>query len=1181
MTTATTQPGEIAIVGLLSAEPRQTSFTLGSSPDADGPRTPEAFCDLCRPGVRRVPGGVIWIGETPFSADGYWSPAQAGGAGVAQEITVDNILLDRDSIVPGGGKPDDALYQRIQRKGAELFRRLVRHLQQVRPFCDPRFDNSLLELAGHYPPQAADAKARRDQTGLVVDLNRWYRLLNTRPAVASAVVNFLTGCDADEPRRLEHFRRLLKERAREAELDGPRIEGLVGGLQTLRRHLSAGPVGPDADFDPILADLGRGANLGWLFDYAGDPDHFVPGAELEENGAAVPAAGKKPFASYYRQFRRASDAVHRFVRTPAVHGYVICFLASKCRSHGFANQFGAADALFEHCIRPHTDGIPGESAEARARNRLLIDAVFNRPGAVPENLRKDANYLAFRDLVRQDVIDALQPDTALTAVAFMKRLQELFALLYGSSGGEQSAALLRASTVFHRSHGKFFRAILNARPAQEGAQLTPDLFREHVLAECEDEEERAFVTALLNKVPASAPDLRTAVEETFVTAYAERCSGRYDTTYADAAASVHQALALARRVYGLRLLSVVADRGERGPGGTAGLVSPVLPGAGDTGVAEARQANQLEEASAALEDVIPTGLLTPRPATFPDAVGGVALVYEGPDPSFKGKTIGRVEVAGTTLRIVAGDRRAAPLLLSRDVKLCDGEGKPVEVQGKAVSLADFRLRGLDQFAPLSLDSSVEQVVKEAARLPEMQRTLTACSRHAEGSAATAALLRRGQLALIFGEYVLAAPPGQVPWGVADLCHVLGIVTDMICQLGYDPDTNPRLFDNSELPDGSPEKARLRAINLRRAWPFPDSEPQGMRKVLQYYYNTVARLEEVKPYLEDLSVVLRFLDAVRHTDLNVTFVNDTLSHHNAATKTAANLFVARRKPAVAYLSPQAFADNESPAAVLSAFARRLGQAAADTDLDVPLFITPVPGVAQGVGLPVIGPELLQLPRLRAGAAGPNDGDDTVVTRLVQEFPFLPLVGSLFCPDDADFGAVAEATRKMRGPDDRSRVFWDVPDFLRQEVWRDRLNVSIENNQRLAALLHQAWFAYAGPGSVNVLFEHFVFTCLLNLAVREARGKSGRDLREHFGTLVREALRNPEAVAAVLAAYPRPVRAALEYALTHDVLTDLGGAWHPIPEGQRVPVTGKYRVSRAPLPAPPVVLENVRFPAWLKA
>jgi hypothetical protein len=548
----------LAVVARWSCQGWSRDVLLGSLSTADGTLTVRNFFGALEPEVRYVPQRVIRLGEVEFVAYDLLIPAEAGAVGHGVPIVEDSILLDDDDW-PAGSPKDAAWHHQVQGKGGRLFARLVTDLDVLAHFRHPNFTRSLDALAENYLFRAANARLLADRATDFVSDHGWPTLYQGCTAVRTAVRGYLTAYPHDRAVWLARFRRALTAHAAEAELDGQRIDALADVLVTLRDNLFAGPTAADPHADAILADLGEPGNLPWLFDYPSYPDYYVPGVTLSEEDGPVPATGKGAFAAFYRQYRRHSDSLHRFLRTTPLHPFTVCWLASKYKGHAAVNQNAAADEMVRIGVFEQEERVPGESFEGRKQNRALVEAVFERPAKVPAALDDD-NYRRFRQLVERSVIAALEPDGAFKAEALQAWLAALFSWLY-LCGSTEALALLQESDQLAKAYRKLYRRILLLK-ADANQPLTVDDFRNALLAECADQRQERLVERIFKKVDPAAADLRAAVKAAFITALAETSLTRFDKGYCAVGAQIQAQGDLARQLYEAWLLEVVGARNE-------------------------------------------------------------------------------------------------------------------------------------------------------------------------------------------------------------------------------------------------------------------------------------------------------------------------------------------------------------------------------------------------------------------------------------------------------------------------------------------------------------------------------------------------------------------------------------------------------------------------------------------
>jgi hypothetical protein len=1145
----------IAIIGKFSWAPGSPAYVFAkpflAAPGTDAALSAAEFYRFLRPHLYATPTGTQTIGRMTFNKYTLAAPARAVGSESAQPVLSDSPLLDEDNFVTAAA--DDGgtdRTQKIQEKGSQLFRRLLKNLDVVARFSHPNFTRALLALAGEYLLHTANPG--EGNAAWVDDL--WKKLLSEHYRVASALVRFLTCYGQDDEVALTRFRALLKNKEilKQYGLDDERVNRLADALAQLKDLLAHKPL--TVSGDPVWADLTTKDNFPWLLRYPDYEDYFVPGAVIRTaEGEAEPAVGKTEFRAYYREFRRASDEIHRFVRTPALHSYLFCWLASKYRAHALTGRGAAADRMYEIAAK-QPGHVPGESYEERERNRQLVEEHFQRQ-APPVELAKDENFKIFRRVNQYEILNVLESSSAFTRKDLQERLKDYFAALTEIAVGE-ATELAELMQGFNQGHKKFYQRILLVEPAQ-GAQLTVELFREALLKECDSSEERQFVEALLKDIaPQAGAGVRGAVKEAFIRAFTRQSDEKLVSEYQAVAQKTKPKVEQARQRYRMRL-ALDIEAGEQAAGTPAVTLVPFqIEGVTDTAV---QHSDLVASAQLAIHEAAPAELTFPVPPTMPQNLLQEDRTYKLVHDKEPVASLTRKGPLMTAKRLKP---ETAPLINSDKTVIQDDKGQPVEKDGQSVTLVEFRPRGLDQFSPPAGEEPLDKLVDQYAELDETMRQVVARYRNDGDQNEITQALRRLLRAMLLGEYMLAAPRQSIYLNTADLSQVLGVMLDMTAELGDDLD-DTKEFLNKESDRTS---KRLSGIQLNKYFPVADN--LQMRTILRFHYSLCEVQPNVRDYLAEIrELVAFFASAAPGTE--VVFVNATLKEHNRL-PTTSNLVFCQHKATLVYLTRQAFSDRTTAAQDLRDVLNRLAQQAPAVDMVWPVFVAPFTIVESAVAAPVIQPTSFPLPRLVRGRRGRNEGEDaTVVDRVIQTEPYLLLCGAL-ASAAAGFGTIAVTTQKQRKPipgettkEDQSQIFWDVTDRVKT-AWQDQLHVTPVNEQSIAALLHEAWFAAPAGDAAKSLFGCLFLARLLTLALDRKRRHPAHSLRQRFVSVLAQAVGDSALVEAAASGRPAELKLALQ-ALEYDV----AGAWRKVqPEDRATSLTIPLRTRVQAEPAPTV-------------
>ncbi|MEK8021976.1 MAG: hypothetical protein VSS75_034300, partial [Candidatus Parabeggiatoa sp.] len=253
--------------------------------------------------------------------------------------------------------------------------------------------------------------------------------------------------------------------------------------------------------------------------------------------------------------------------------------------------------------------------------------------------------------------------------------------------------------------------------------------------------------------------------------------------------------------------------------------------------------------------------------------------------------------------------------------------------------------------------------------------------------------------LVLGEYMLAAPEGQVPLDTADLSKMSGLIFDLIRHIG-----NPKveaLFENQPSKELLDDPARgLKAINLSQYYPVSDSAE--LNTVLQHHYAACKELLSMQDYVREIEQVRRTFDLLQHDKhIEIMLINQTLEEHVNCTQSNNEVLLCNdddrdHHALFIYLTAQSDAQNglESLKALLPGDIGVLSQTGWHTQL--PLFVT-TDKTVKSDAFPVISRESIALPDFSKLKGG------------IQGIPLLELCLSLMTT--IDYGKFGEFLRKI--------------------------------------------------------------------------------------------------------------------------------------------------------------------------
>jgi hypothetical protein len=672
----------LAVVGRFSFEqlPRIYHFTNDLTAKPDGRLSAADLFRMLGPHLRSTRVHTMEIGSYRFQTFGLETPAAAGAAGEELPIPIDSPLFEESASWAYDSDTDnDGI---IQKKGGELFRRLLEDLDVVTRYSHPNFGRSLLALARAYLGPAV-IRATSNQFPLETKLRS---LIAERPELEASIVRFLTCYGSDNEIAIETFRRALNDAKT---FSGQQVNSLAQALRNLKQALSSGPL----EADPDLKNLAKEA-LPWLHDYPGaDENHRMTGAmiweERDGQGQWVNAAGQREFSAYYRCFRRASDNVHRFVRSAPLHSYLFCWLAGKYKAHNRNTRDAAAQVMFDVGIRGQKDRIPGESWEDRERNRQIIRDEPALAGT-EDAFIGDENYKRFRQLNQANIIQALEPDSTFTRDVLRNWLTDLFATLAQLCGGE-AGKILGELKSYNGSFVKIYHTIVLAQPKSSGTLAMADLSEALVnlypdKTTAADEPGAAFVDnflAPLKETTATGEDLRRQAKESFVRAFASTSKTRFAQRWDSLKDKIKEQEDTYKDLYRQVRLGVRVNPATSDVGLPAVTVVPVTLQPAAEKIRSTREANLAGLIKQSIGSAMPQSVVVTRPDVLPPTP---SVTLEG---RYDGKPVVEAEPIVDQVALLPPDDTKPDYaeLTSPDVVVVEeAGGEPLQLDGKPATL---------------------------------------------------------------------------------------------------------------------------------------------------------------------------------------------------------------------------------------------------------------------------------------------------------------------------------------------------------------------------------------------------------------------------------------------------------------------------------------------------------------
>lgn len=1024
----------LGIIGRFTADDwaamrRHVFDNTGTKTEHDGTISATEWFRLLKPELRVVAQGILNVGGQTFNSYDFGTPAELGAQGQSQPILIDSPLLNDDAYT-------QPVAEKIQMQGGRLFKRLLDDLHVLSQFWHSAFPRALLKIAKHYLLLYANSRLESEKnkkTKDIIDDAQWYELIAAEHGLSAALVKFLTAFAHDEGAALSQFKRALSEasEARTMRMTPQQHDLLAEGLTRCKAALL---MDKEPASDAVLGALAEDQAFRFLRDYPADSAYGIQDIE---------GVGDKRFGAYYARFINASDDVHRFVRTQALHSYLFCFLASKYQAHSQLQIPNAARVMYATGVEGQGDKrIPAESREDREKNNEIIDQ------AEPESaIPAGENYQDFDAINTANMKELLSVSRMFTTKALRERLQRLFTKIAQIAGGK-AGQLLDENARANLAHVKFYRAILNTRESKDRA-YDLDLFRTRLERLClgaNAESEKAFVKAFLDKVsvkdkPAPA-ELRRRVKEEFVRRFAIESKTRFAKSWLANQAKIDADEKLFLNLYDFRLgLEVASSAAEAGaPGMIVSLLT--IPDLDDDKALKDQRQESLEREAASQSNgddkPAPIGMGMPGELAKLDQPAGAKLpVKHGP------KKIGELEIADANRVVFHPTHGSIGALLEHP------KTEIVMAKGRRRKMKLTELGDIPQFSDFIAAQKETAVSSETLKKhDELSRTQDKVRAKYVSRTDASQELNRGLRALLFGEYIYGAPKDSVHLDQADLSCILGLMVDMVEQIG-----DRRLGDKLTANAPTDELTELlKTINLSQYYPVADANE--LSSILTYHYTLCKKLNDVQSYLREIGEIKRFMESIKGSDLRVVFINDTLEEHSSAARASSQLIVSEDAPALIYLTGQSGATAEALAQFAKRVARAVGETANAPKAQVPILVSADESLdLSQAALPTLTPSNVPLPRVTSKENG--DRTALVASKVIQEKPYLLLCASILAPG-ADFGQAGSI----------------VADQL-NDMLAEQLGVKLTKEERLGTFLRRAWLQ---PGT---LLSHLIFSRWLNI------------------------------------------------------------------------------------------------------
>jgi len=316
--------------------------------------------------------------------------------------------------------------------------------------------------------------------------------------------------------------------------------------------------------------------------------------------------------------------------------------------------------------------------------------------------------------------------------------------------------------------------------------------------------------------------------------------------------------------------------------------------------------------------------------------------------------------------------------------------------------------------------------------------------------------------LVLGEYMLAAPKGDIALDTADLSKMSGLIFDMVRHIG-----NPKIKQLFENKPSNDLNEGLEAINLSKYYPV--SKADELNTVLQYHYDVCGDLLSLRNYVGEIDELSHIFKVLRYDNsVEIQVINQTLEEHVNCTVSNNELLLCNdnirdHHALFVYLTAQSDAQNglASLKTLLPNDIGVLSQAGWHTQL--PLFVTKDKQVKSDV-FPVITSKSIALPDFSKLKLG------------IQGVPLLELCLSMMTT--VEFGEFGEFPRKIHN------------DFVKLNQEVEAAGIP-EKAQSISDYLKKLWFTHP------TLRSQLIFLKWFNLGLQAKQGNPNLRLGDQGG------------------------------------------------------------------------------------
>jgi hypothetical protein len=971
---------------------------------------------------------TITIADLTFLGYMVMTPARAlqeGKATKEMQILRRSHLLDPPKSPSGNPDP----FETAQIRGGELYSELLEQLDLLVGFDHPHFMAGLARLIHFYVPVKAHEKLDAHEKISYPALQRW---LERDVVLRGQMTKYLLCLEDDEPAIGSELADRLTEIAKGSDDNpfNPEVEVVylrqIGKVKEALDELKAGMLNNTIEVRAFLIQQAGS----WVEDVSQNGNYKFDHPDIGANF---------DFFAIYRAAKRAHDWVSRFVRTEALHSYIVCWLASKYEAHKKGSVQHASKKMFEVGILKVQER---KYPISRRDIRTYMGIIDSQAIQATERAKPEARtHLA---VVRERLKLYFLPPNAYTRNDQLKRADRLFVTACQLAGG--------VTEEIHKKNMQFSDE-LNAlqepllkycaerrRQTQAESDDATQIDREQLKTILKDavHGHDDFVDRTFGGLDAVTTARR--VKETFVEAFSGEILGHFSTEFDDKYADIRKEVARLRNLFGLWCGAALEGKGMTS--GNTFVVNLATLSREKRSFPEAvlkrEQAERLKAKATATKGRVPSKV----PAMMAAKLGAR---LEGTRPITGRILNGDDVVARTTIEVVDPTtkkremftERAPDTEANRPSELTDEQNLRVLVDAEEgatdqepieFNVMDLKELSVNEVFPLTTPAG-KTALEAAADYDLLAEKLESChKKYMEGrdqKRVSDALFRRTLRAAKLAQVILAAPRGSVNLDAQDLSNGIGLMQEMVEKFG-EPKAN--MFANKPQPENDLLAAeRLKDVNVSLFYPLADEDESDMDKILLYHYELCQKVTEVEGYLRELRELRDFFEAVTESEMDIEVVNTRLNDYCAGED---DLFY-KEPPLALYLTAQSRPDATSLAAFQGYLTGLIGFPPA-RHLQFPaVFLAPGCGAPSAtVRFPVFAADGIWLP----------DIERVVGRQRIQNPPHLLWVGSLLTGSLCDFHRYDPST--MPAPvavhrDIQAHMFptWDferepVHDYLRK-------------------------------------------------------------------------------------------------------------------------------------------------------